>query len=343
MTDYVIGIDGGQTSTKCVLATIEGEILSRGEGGPIVHLAAERGRERFARSVGEALDDAWRRANLVPRAVAAIGLGLTGVEANTIEAEAVKELVPTVTQARYVQVESDAIAALVGAHLGKPGVIVIAGTGSIALGMNAAGEQMRAGGWGWLIGDEGSATAIGRSGLLAACNAFDGAGPPTRLVDLLTAQLQLTTLTDVKRIAQGPAFGQRGFAALAPLVGQAAEQGDAPAAQIIQEAGQALARQAAAVIRRLKFVQAAHVAPLGGAFEHVVGLRDAFRAALSQEPAPALVVFPELPPMLGAVVMTLAKCVREPEPVVERLRTEYRKQVGSGLAIPETDPPYPPS
>ncbi len=343
MTDYVIGVDGGQTSTKCVLATIEGEILSRGEGGPLIHLAAEGGRERFTQSLREALADAWRRANLSPQAIAAIGLGLTGVEANTVEARTIEELVPTVMQARYVDVQSDAIAALIGAHLGNPGVITIAGTGSIALGVNAEGERVRAGGWGWLIGDEGSATAIGRSGLLAACNAFDGAGPRTQLTELMTAHLQLATLTQVKRIVQSPGFGQRGFAALAPLVGQAAEQGDVIAARVIQEAGHALARQAAAVIRRLGLVQAAHVAPVGGAFEHVSGLRDAFRTALSQEPVPSLVVPPELPPVLGAVVMALAKCMREPERAVERLRTEYQKQSASGSAMLEPDPAFPPS
>ncbi len=326
MTNWVIGVDGGQTSTKCVLATTEGEIKSRGEGGPLIHLAAEGGRGRFTRSLRETLADAWRRANLAPGEVAAIGLGLTGVEANTVEAKVVVELVPAAVQAVQVEVQSDAIAALMGAHLGKPGVIVIAGTGSIALGVNARGEHVRAGGWGWLIGDEGSATAIGRSGLLAASNAFDGAGPSTQLLDLFTTHLQLAVLTDVKRIVQGSEFGQRGLAALAPLVGQAAEQGDAPAARIIAEAGHALARQAAAVIRRLNFAEPARVAPVGGAFDHVAGLRDSFGMALAKEPAPAIVVSPELPPVLGAVIMALSKCVSELEPAVERLRVEFQNQ-----------------
>ncbi len=327
MTDWVIGVDGGQTSCKCILATTDGEILSRGEGGPLIHLAAEGGRARFTQSLRETLADAWRAAGLTPRPVAAIGLGLTGVEANTVEARTVAELLPSVVEARQVDVQSDAVAALIGAHLGKPGVIIIAGTGSIALGMNARGEDIRAGGWGWLIGDEGSAVDIGRSGLLAAGRAFDGDGPPTQLQDLITTHLQLATLRDVKRVVQGPDFGQRGFAALAPLVGQAAEQGDEPAAQIIRVAGQALARQAAAVVRRLGFQEPTRVAPVGGAFEHVAGLRDAFRVALAKEPVASIAVSPELPPVLGAVIMALAKCTPDPEPAVARLRTEFQNRL----------------
>ncbi len=326
MTGWVIGVDGGQTSSKCILATTDGDIQSRGEGGPLIHLSAEGGRARFTQSLRETLADAWRAAGLAPGPVAAIGLGLTGVEANTVEAGTVVELLPSVVEARQVDVQSDAVAALLGAHLGKPGVIIISGTGSIALGMNARGEYARAGGWGWLIGDEGSAVAIGRAGLLAAGRAFDGDGPPTLLQDLFTTHLQLATLREVKRVVQGPDFQSRGFAALAPLVGQAAAQGDEPAAQIIRDAGQALARQAAAVVRRLDFREPARVAPVGGAFEHVAGLREAFRAALEREPVASIGVSPELPAVLGAVIMALNKCTPDPEPAVARLRAEFQNK-----------------
>src|SRR5512143_1520640 len=98
--DLVLGVDGGQTSTKCLLTTTRGRILGRGEGGPLIHLAAQGGREQLVQSLRQALTQAWANAGLKPSPVEAIGLGLTGVEADTAEAQIVLELVPTILQAR---------------------------------------------------------------------------------------------------------------------------------------------------------------------------------------------------------------------------------------------------
>ncbi len=302
-----MGVDGGQTSTKCVLATTAGQVLGRGEGGPLVHLAAEGGRERFEHALREACANAWRAAQLTPQPIAAIGLGLTGVEADTPEARLVYARVPAILDAQRIDVQNDAYAALMGAHLGAPGVVVISGTGSIALGIDARGRQARAGGWGWLVGDEGSALAIGRSGLLAAFYAFDGVGPETALERAFVNHWSVPSMVDVKRLVYAPKFGQRGFAGLAPLVGQAADQGDAVAAQIVREAGAALARQVAAVVRRLDLAPA-EVATAGGAFDHVRGLRRSFETAMQALPMPVRVVDPRLPPVLGAVIMALKRC-----------------------------------
>src|SRR5438128_2168812 len=168
MTDLVIGIDGGQTSSQCALATAGGQVLGLGNGGPLVHFAVEGSRELFVASLREAVQAAWAAAGLTPRAVEVAALGLTGVEAGTPEAATVLELLPQVLQAHTVEVQNDAVAALFGAHLGNPGVIIIAGTGSISLGMGVDGQTARVGGWGWLVGDEGSAAIIGRNAVTAA-------------------------------------------------------------------------------------------------------------------------------------------------------------------------------
>lgn len=319
--DLVLGVDGGQTSTKCLLTTTRGQILGRGEGGPLIHLAAQGGRERLVQSLQQALTQAWANAGLAPSPVEAIGLGLTGVEADTAEAHIVLELVPTILQARVVVVQSDAFAALMGAHLGQPGVIAISGTGSVVLGMNGRGQKARAGGWGWLLGDEGSAFAIGRNALLAAFYAFDGVGPATRLEEMFVKHFGVASMYEVKRLLHAPDFGQRGFATLAPLVSRAAEEGDAISAAIIREAGQALAKQVMAVIRRLDFA-AAPVAPIGGAFEHVTGLRLAFGAALSAVSDSAMVTDPQLSPAHGAVIIALKECTSDWEQAIAALKSK---------------------
>jgi N-acetylglucosamine kinase-like BadF-type ATPase len=187
--------------------------------------------------------------------------------------------------------------------------------------MDRHGHKARAGGWGWLLGDEGSAFAIARNALLAAFYAFDGVGPATRLEDMFVKHFGVASMYEVKRLLHAPDFEQRGFATLAPLVSRAAEEGDAISAAIIREAGQALAKQVMAVIRRLDFA-AAPVAPIGGAFEHVTGLRPAFGAALSAASDSATVTDPKLSPAHGAVIIALKQATPNWERSVAALQSK---------------------
>lgn len=306
--NLVIGVDGGQTSTKCALVTCDGHVLAYGRGSGLVHLAAAGARERHASALREAFASAWANAGLEPRPVEAIGLGLTGVEDDSPEAALARQIVGGLIAARAIAVHSDAYAALIGAHGGRPGIIAISGTGSHILGMNARGELARAGGWGWLLGDEGSALWIGRSGLMAALHAHDGTGEPTLLEGMMREHFQVKALSDVKRCVYDSGFGAKGFAALAPLVSQAAAQGDSVAQCIVTQAARDLATQVMAVQRRLALPADAPVAPVGGAYEHVRGLRAGFTAALREANPQAHVVDPQLPPVLGAALIALRAC-----------------------------------
>jgi glucosamine kinase len=274
----VIGVDGGQTSLKCALADADGTVLGLGQGNGLLHLAAEGGPQRFLASLGEAVRQAWSAAGLAPRPVAALAMGLTGVtSADTPEAGLAVELAGRVVSADKILADNDALPALKGAHGGQPGIICIAGTGAITLGIDAAGRQERAGGWGWLLGDEGSAFWIGREGLRAALRAQEGLGPPTALLAAFQDHFQVAAMIQVKRAVFGGDFAAQGFAGLAPLVAAAAEQGDTVAAGIFRQAGAELAAAVRAVARRLDFgAQPATVAPVGGAFEHFGLLRQAF-------------------------------------------------------------------
>ncbi|MBI5878522.1 MAG: N-acetylglucosamine kinase [Chloroflexi bacterium] len=305
MSGLIIGVDGGQTSTRAALADLNGNVVGEGCGGGLIHLAAEGGRERFASALRTALAEAWRAASLAPQPVDAIALGLSGVDGGTAEAVAVREMLPALLEARVVVVENDGVAALYGAHAGQPGVIVISGTGTIAWGMDSRGELACVSGWGWLLGDAGSACTIGRDGLIAALAAYDKAGPATSLVERFLREFAVPDLYDAKRMVYAPDFGARGFAALAPVVSGAAEAGDAVARRVIADAGHALAASALAVINRLQFDDMpVHVAPVGGAFEHVFGLRAVFAGDVCGfEAVRAVVVEPQRSPVIGAVIM----------------------------------------
>jgi N-acetylglucosamine kinase-like BadF-type ATPase len=320
--NLVMGVDGGQTATKVALATTDGAVLARGEGGGLIHLAAVGGRERFARHVREAIADAWTRAGLAPRRLAAIGLGLTGVDAEGAEAAIVAELLPGIVPAGRAAIQSDAVTALLGAHGGEPGIIAIAGTGSIVLGKDESGRFGRAGGWGWLLGDEGSAMAIGRDGLIAALQAVDGVIPATSLRAALLDHVGVRRPRDVKTIVYGPDFGARGFGGLAALVGREAEGGDAAAREIIDRHADLLARQVRAVVGQLEFGDGPiPVAPIGGAFEHVWGLRPAFEASLAASDARLIARPPLLLPDLGAVLLALSALGVDPTHAAARLST----------------------
>lgn len=304
MSQFFIGIDGGQTSLKCVITQSNGGVLGEGTGPGLIHLAAQGSRERYYESLRTALGQAWAMAQLPPQPVAAIGLGLTGVEFASPEADLVRDIVREVQAAEAIAIDNDAYTALMGAHLGQPGVIVIAGTGSIALGINAAGQRQRVGGWGWLVGDEGSAMAIGRDGLRAALHANDGSGPRTALFAAFLAHFEIGHFADVKRKIYASDFGARGFASLATVVSQAAEQGDEVAQQLIRRHGAALAQQAQAAIHGLQLpAPDQRVSPMSGAFTHVHGLQSAFTAALADLQPSAQVVPPAQSALMGAVFM----------------------------------------
>lgn len=297
---FVIGIDGGQTSIKCVLAWLDGRVAGEGAGAGMVHLAAENGADVFRAALRMAIAGAWRNAGLSPQPIRAIVMGLTGVETATPEAAQAAEIAQALTGSALASAVSDADTALFGAHAGQPGIIAIAGTGAHIRGMNAQSAFASAGGWGWLLGDEGSAMWIGRAGLMAALHAEDGTAPATALVELYREHFGLMQFRDaVKRVIYAPAFGAKGFAQLAVQVSVAAQAGDAVAMQLVQQAGDDLARQVRAVQARLALQNDAPVSPIGGAFTHVHGLREAFALALRD----GVVVEAKHSPAMGAALM----------------------------------------
>jgi N-acetylglucosamine kinase-like BadF-type ATPase len=206
-----------------------------------------------------------------------------------------------------VVVTSDAEVALWGALPHGEGVAVIAGTGSIALAREAAsGRQARAGGYGSLLGDDGSAFWIGRQALRAALAAREGRGPATRLADLLQPEHPRT----VQRLAT-----------LAPRVSQAAAEGDPVARDILAGAGQALAELAMAAARNFWTDEPVMVATCGGVWQAGKLVLGPFKKALSKGLPRASVVEPALKPVAGALLMACRRAAQSKpgEPDAERV------------------------
>lgn len=323
---FVIGIDGGQTGTTCLLASLDGRILGRGLGGHLVHLAQPQGAALLEQALAAAVADAWRAAGLTPQPCAAAYLGLSGVEAGAPEAAMAESVARALVITDTIVAANDSTSALAGALLGKPGVVLIAGTGAIARGRNEAGAEAFAGGWGWLLGDEGSAAFVGREGLLASLRAWDGRGPPTRLVESFERHFDVPWLFDLKRIIYARAPEARLFADLAPLVVQAATEGDQVARRVVQTAAFELAGTAAAVIARLQFSSPiVPVAPIGGVFRAGVAVLSPFRRSLRRLEPRAHVVAAALPGACGALILALRASNHDNPSIITRLTRSARR------------------
>ncbi len=259
-----LGVDGGQSSTTALIGDEEGRILGRGVGGPCNHAAAGEGRERFLRAVSASFGAACEEAGLEPSMVEfeAACFGMSGGP------EDKQELLASIFRTRRLMVTHDGAIALAGATSTGQGIITIAGTGSIAFGRNAAGRTARAGGWGYVFGDEGGAFDIVRHALRAALRVEEGWGPPTQLREVLVNETGTRDANQLLHLFYTPDWPRSRVAALAPLVDRAAEEGDAVARKILDNAGQDLALLAGAVRAQLWAPgEAVEVVYIGGVFE----------------------------------------------------------------------------
>lgn len=306
----VIGIDGGGSKTRCLVADLQGQTLGEGLAGPANYQVV--GAQQAAAHVQAAVDQALGAAGRTLADVAAAGVGLAGVDRPDDQAtmrQALAFLAPAA-----VAIASDAHVALYGALNGAPGAVVIAGTGSVALGMDAAGNTIRAGGWGWILGDEGSGFDLGRRALNAALAAFDGTGPATTLVEGICAAWRLDSLRQVvRKVYQDLPQARVEIAGLVPLILQAATAGDAVAHEILQHGGTQLGHLAATVLRRLSLPPATppRVAVTGGVLTGSTIVRQAMAAALQAELPTATLIDPHRTPAEGAVLLAL-RLIHEP-------------------------------
>ena len=295
----IAGFDAGQTHTSCRLAMLEANgswrTLAEGEGSGVSHLAAPGGEERFQAALRSAVESALLSAGLLTEqwadqavdpaqpALLAAAVGASGIEAGTLVQRRGAELAGEALglASKQVAVSGDEHTALLGAFGSGAGVLVISGTGCIALGRDAAGHTRRSGGWGWLLDGAGSALDIGRDGLALSVQMADGRLAETPLRQALWQALGATSAQEVKAAVVAEGFAPAGFARLAPVVERLAAAGDPNAVAVIQRSAEALAQMVAAVAQQLELPGPA-VCGVGGALTHLEGLRRAFAAALER-------------------------------------------------------------
>jgi N-acetylglucosamine kinase len=307
-----VGVDGGGSKTACRVAGADGTPLGEATAGPSNYQTV--GEAGTLAALAEATAGAVAAAARPLRAVG-LCLALAGVD-RPADREALRRVTAALldrpapglawdVHPEQVEIVNDAVAALVGGTGRTAGVVCVAGTGSIAFGMNRAGERARAGGWGHLLGDEGSGYAIGLAALRAVARAADGRGPATALTDLVLARCHLDDPSGLIGLAYG-AWQPADVAGLAPVVGAAAA-GDAVAEGILTDAAAELALAATTVARVLGFLEPAsarfEVVTAGGLWSGLPGLRARFAATVHDEAKGAIVIAPRRSPVEGAVLL----------------------------------------
>jgi N-acetylglucosamine kinase-like BadF-type ATPase len=243
--ELFLGVDGGQSSTKALIGDASGRVLGRGTAGPCNHVSGDAARDKFLRTIGECMSSARADAGLGTDArFRAACFGMSGGPEDKVA------LLKQVVDAEQWLVTHDGMIALSGALSGADGIVAIAGTGSIVFGRNGS-RTMRAGGWGYVFGDEGGAFWIVRQALRAALRYEEGWGEKTALHQMLLESTGVSSANEALHLFYTSDWHRSRVARLAAEVELAAQSGDGVAATILRQAGDSLAELVSAVRAKL--------------------------------------------------------------------------------------------
>jgi N-acetylglucosamine kinase-like BadF-type ATPase len=298
---YIIGIDGGGTKTHCLLASLDGKIIHECYGGPSNFLV--QGIEPVSATLLNLINTCTDKLKISHEEIEFVLLGTTGAgrqsDAERLEQGFVEYLKKQDLKINRFRVESDARIALEGAFTGKPGSILIAGTGSIMFGKDAQGIIHRVGGFGRYLGDEGSGYMLGKKGLVAVSKEFDGRGNPNMISQLLKEKFNISSseilITEIYK-------NNFDIAKVAPLVIQAAEKNDELALKIIEDETDELLLHISTMHKKLneKILYAAFV---GGIITNKNIYSDTLRKKIDEKLLNVVVKDAENSPAIGAVLM----------------------------------------
>lgn len=245
---YVIGIDGGGTKTLLKIADMEGQMLAECEGGP--SNINSIGKAQAAKVLHELILKGISSINETQSHCKAICVGTAGVD-RTDEKEVMEGIIKSTGYGGKTIITNDAVTSLYGAIGSGEGIIVISGTGSICYGRNSSGMVCRAGGWGHIIGDEGSGYEIGVKALKAVMRSYDKRADATLLTDMILKSLRLKNPEDLIEYVYRSGAGKKEIASIARIVDEAYKMGDAAAKNILKGAAYELFLCCRTVVEKL--------------------------------------------------------------------------------------------
>ena len=298
----VLGIDVGGTKTVCLLGDEEGRVLSTAKGpGANLQAVGELQLEKVLHTV---MEETVAQQTAVP---AAICLGIAGVD-RPEDAAVVRGIMSRIGYKARILVVNDALIALQAGIGAAAGIVIVAGTGSIAYGCDRHGNAARAGGWGYVLGDEGSGYWMGRLALRAIVREADGRGHATALTRRVLAHFGVARPEELLQTVYRQDFKPAAVAALATHVQQARDEGDAVATAILDWGAKELVAAAESVTKQLELTGEEFSFVLaGGMFKAVPWLRTEVTRLLPAIAPRSCTALLDAEPAFGAVRLALAE------------------------------------
>ncbi|MEW5844438.1 MAG: BadF/BadG/BcrA/BcrD ATPase family protein [Bacteroidota bacterium] len=298
---YLTGLDGGGTKTRCVITNFNFEPLYTCQGGASNFLIV--GTEKVSEIILSLIIESIEALKISPEDVASILIGTTGAgrtsDAQKLRNDFLKYSESNGYSFNSFQVESDARIALEGAFSGGPGILLIAGTGSIAFAKDKSDIVHRVGGYGRLIGDEGSGNTIGRSGLNEVAKELDGRGSKTLMTQMLKDNFGIY---DTQQLVTEVYRNNFDLASFAPKVFEAAQKGDKPALKILEHESDELISHLKAIAKKLD-AEKIKLCLVGGTIATDNFYSSLLREKIKQQMPNVTVTPAEYPPEIGAVIM----------------------------------------
>jgi len=314
---YFLGIDGGQSHTTALVADGRGHLLGKGHAGASNHTRAPGGRERLTNAVNQSVGEALQQAGLLKRSTIAQFRFASAHLAMTGEPQDKSAIVEELLRADHLTVGHDAPGALAGAHGGSAGVIVLAGTGSVACGetWDEAGERqfVRVGGRGYLFSDEGSAFAIAREALRQALRRADRVPELDAFQRALLKHFKRAALADIAEDVYAEVISRDELAGFTARIAALAERGNAAARALLTQAAADLAELAIVALRRLAGSNPLPVSYGGGVFRSSIVLKH-FCETLAQRVPGVAIVPPRFGPDVGALLLAYRQAGRPRTP-----------------------------
>ncbi len=297
--EIFLGIDGGQSHTEAVIADENGNILGRGFGGASNHAEVPGGRERLQNAIKKSVGEALKNANLPPLEqmnFAAAHCGMTG------GADYKHEIIGNIIKSDNLIIGHDAPTALFGATAGKPGVVVIAGTGSVIYGANESDETIQIGGLGFLFSDEGSGFWLAAQTIRLAVKEQDKLIPDSGLQKKVLEFFERKTIREVTSDYYNAKISRDKIASLAKEAAAAALTGNQILRDQIKYGAKVLAESVRSAANTLNFTDEFPVAGVGGMFRGEL-IKDYFVESLSGYLPHAVFIKPRFMPPIGALFL----------------------------------------
>jgi N-acetylglucosamine kinase-like BadF-type ATPase len=302
---YLIGMDGGGTKTKCVITNYNFNPLHECQGGPSNFLII--GTEQVSETILSLILESTAKLNISTDDITSILIGTTGAGRENDANKLRDDFISYAKSKGYIfnsfNVESDARIAIEGAFSGNAGALLIAGTGSIIFGKDKNNNVHRAGGYGRLLGDEGSGYSIGRKGLIETAKNFDGRNDSTLLTQLLNKDFEISSGAQLISQVYNNNFD---IASFAPKVIEAASIGDSLAIRILEEESDELIFHVRAMYKKLG-EETMELCLVGGIISSKNYYSALFREKIKLQLPEVRIVEARFSPEIGAAIMAKSK------------------------------------